>query len=238
MTRSSSSMKATIGPAASAKAPVAGIRRRPAPSPGPSGDSRRDARRQRRRNAPPYRPEELLSTTRPPTPRRGSVCRTTDRSAAKQRHGAVVRGDYKADTNHRTKITINPQKTVSLRKFENAKTTETCTEEYGHLLTLLALTLTSLAASAQSVQWDSKVEPVEGNQYRIVLEATIPAGYHMYDMGPYEGGPNATPSPLPRARGLHSKAASSSSRPPTATSTRCSRWRSAPSPARRSSPSA
>ena len=60
------------------------------------------------------------------------------------------------------------------------------------LLTLLALTLTSLAASAQSVQWDSKVEPVEGNQYRIVLEATIPAGYHMYDMGPYEGGPNAT----------------------------------------------
>ena len=78
------------------------------------------------------------------------------------------------------------------------------------LLTLLALTLTSLAASAQSVQWDSKVEPVEGNQYRIVLEATIPAGYHMYDMGPYEAGPMPPPSPLPRARGLHSKAASSS----------------------------
>ena len=60
------------------------------------------------------------------------------------------------------------------------------------LLPLLALMLTSLAASAQNVRWNSQVEPLEGNRYRIVLEAKIPAGYHMYDMGPYEGGPNAT----------------------------------------------
>ena len=60
------------------------------------------------------------------------------------------------------------------------------------LLPLLALMLTSLAVSAQNVRWNSQVEPLEGNRYRIVLEAKIPAGYHMYDMGPYEGGPNAT----------------------------------------------
>lgn len=36
------------------------------------------------------------------------------------------------------------------------------------------------------------MEHLEGDVYRIVLEASIPAPYHMYDMGPYEGGPNAT----------------------------------------------
>ena len=53
---------------------------------------------------------------------------------------------------------------------------------------LFALT----AATAQNVSWKSSVEHLEGDVYRIVLEASIPAPYHMYDMGPYEGGPNAT----------------------------------------------
>lgn len=48
------------------------------------------------------------------------------------------------------------------------------------------------AATAQSVNWKSSVEHLEGDAYRIILEASIPAPYHMYDMGPYEGGPNAT----------------------------------------------
>jgi len=48
------------------------------------------------------------------------------------------------------------------------------------------------AATAQNVSWKSSVEHLEGDVYRIVLEASIPAPYHMYDMGPYEGGPNAT----------------------------------------------
>ena len=59
------------------------------------------------------------------------------------------------------------------------------------LLTLTAL-LTAALAAAQSVTWKSSVEPLGGDAYRIVLEAAIPAGYHMYDMGPYEGGPTAT----------------------------------------------
>lgn len=66
---------------------------------------------------------------------------------------------------------------------------------YGRIRTLLLpllLLATTLTAAAQNVKWSSSTEHLEGDQYRIVLEATIPAGYHMYDMGPYEGGPNAT----------------------------------------------
>ena len=50
----------------------------------------------------------------------------------------------------------------------------------------------SVQAQSASVTWESSVEALEGDSYRIVLEASIPASYHMYDMGPYEGGPNAT----------------------------------------------
>ncbi len=59
------------------------------------------------------------------------------------------------------------------------------------LLTLSALLLAAVA-SAQSVTWKSSVEPLGGDAYRIVLEASVPAGFHMYDLGPYEGGPNPT----------------------------------------------
>ena len=47
--------------------------------------------------------------------------------------------------------------------------------------------------SAQQVAWSTSVEPLGGDTCRIVLEAAVPASYHLYDMGPYEaGGPNAT----------------------------------------------
>ena len=59
-------------------------------------------------------------------------------------------------------------------------------------LALCLTLLVSVTASAQQVSWKSKVEPIEGDTYRIVLEAVIPDGYHMYDMGPYTDGPNAT----------------------------------------------
>ena len=58
---------------------------------------------------------------------------------------------------------------------------------------LFAATLLFGSASAQQVVWKSSVEPLGDGSCRIVLEASVPAGYHMYDMGPYEnGGPNAT----------------------------------------------
>ena len=59
------------------------------------------------------------------------------------------------------------------------------------LLPVVAVVL-AVTAGAQNVAWKSTVEPLGDNAYRIVLEASIPQPYHMYDMGPYEGGPNAT----------------------------------------------
>ena len=71
------------------------------------------------------------------------------------------------------------------------------------LLTFLILLATSLTASAQSVKWSSTIEHVDGNNYRIVLEAAIPSGYHMYDLGPYtNGGPNATTITFTPGEGL------------------------------------
>ncbi len=61
------------------------------------------------------------------------------------------------------------------------------------LCAFFASTLSIPGLSAQQVAWSSSVEPTGDDTYRIVLEAAIPAPYHMYDMGPYEaGGPNAT----------------------------------------------
>lgn len=61
-----------------------------------------------------------------------------------------------------------------------------------NLMPLFAVMIAAMA-SAQGVTWQSSVEPLGENAYRIVLEATVPSGYHMYDLGPYEGGgPNPT----------------------------------------------
>ena len=60
------------------------------------------------------------------------------------------------------------------------------------LLPLFAALFAAASAAGQNVTWTGTAERLDDNAYRIVLEATIPAGYHMYDMGPYDGGPNAT----------------------------------------------
>lgn len=60
------------------------------------------------------------------------------------------------------------------------------------LLPLLALTLGVTTLHAQEVGWTGSVEPLSGAEYELRFEAAIPSGFHMYDMGPYEGGPNPT----------------------------------------------
>ncbi len=60
------------------------------------------------------------------------------------------------------------------------------------LLLPMAALFSAAVAQAQLVTWSSSVEPLGGENYRIVLEAAIPQSYHMYDMGPYQGGPNPT----------------------------------------------
>ena len=61
------------------------------------------------------------------------------------------------------------------------------------LLTLL-LAFLAPALSAQSVRWTARTEAGEDGNYEVKLEADIPTGYHMYDLGPYleKGGPNET----------------------------------------------
>lgn len=61
----------------------------------------------------------------------------------------------------------------------------------------LAVVLTSLSAMAQPqlfdpVSWSTSVEQVADGEYRIDFKASVAEGWHMYDLGPYEGGPLAT----------------------------------------------
>ena len=62
------------------------------------------------------------------------------------------------------------------------------------LLTLIAV-IASVAAMAQPtdpVKWSASVEDLGDDTYRLVFEAVPEMGWHLYDLGPYEGGPMAT----------------------------------------------
>lgn len=67
---------------------------------------------------------------------------------------------------------------------------------------LFAAVLFSGLATAQDVTWKSSTEHLGGNEYNVVLEATIPQSFHMYDMGPYEGGPTATEIKFAKTEGV------------------------------------
>ncbi len=55
----------------------------------------------------------------------------------------------------------------------------------------LLLTATSFAQN-NPVSWRYSINDLGEDMRQIVIEAKIEAGYHLYDMGPYSGGPNAT----------------------------------------------
>ncbi|MBQ8470400.1 MAG: thiol:disulfide interchange protein, partial [Alistipes sp.] len=58
---------------------------------------------------------------------------------------------------------------------------------------LLAVALFAMESlTAQDVRWTVKTDSVAGERYRLLFEAEIPMGYHMYDLGPYVGGPMPT----------------------------------------------
>ncbi len=62
------------------------------------------------------------------------------------------------------------------------------------ILTILALCLSAATAYGQEspVRWKGAVEDNGGGRYTLTMTADIAEGWHMYDLGPYEGGPNAT----------------------------------------------
>lgn len=62
------------------------------------------------------------------------------------------------------------------------------------MLTFVAF-LTSVTLFAQieePVKWKSRVSDLGNGVYELYMEAKIDSPWYMYDMGPYEGGPNAT----------------------------------------------
>ena len=61
----------------------------------------------------------------------------------------------------------------------------------------LAVALTSLVAVAQPqllepVTWSTSVEQIAEGEYRVDFKASVAVGWHLYDLGPYEGGPIST----------------------------------------------
>ena len=63
-------------------------------------------------------------------------------------------------------------------------------------LTLVAVVASAVVAAQpmmmQPVSWSTSVEQVGDGQYRIDFKASVEEGWHLYDLGPYEGGPLAT----------------------------------------------
>ena len=60
------------------------------------------------------------------------------------------------------------------------------------VLIIIALFVCSSAAFAQNLKWSAQPRKVAKGVYEIVVAADIPAGYHLYDFGPYEDGPMPT----------------------------------------------
>ena len=63
-------------------------------------------------------------------------------------------------------------------------------------MTLVAVVASAVVAAQpmmmQPVSWSTSVEQVGDGQYRIDFKASVEEGWHLYDLGPYEGGPLAT----------------------------------------------
>ncbi len=57
---------------------------------------------------------------------------------------------------------------------------------------VLAAVGTIVPAAAQQVKWSAEAEQQADGAYRVVVTADVERGWHMYDLGPYESGPNPT----------------------------------------------
>ena len=68
----------------------------------------------------------------------------------------------------------------------------------------IVLALTSLSLSAQPIDpvaWKTSVKQDAEGVYAITFSVSVDKGWHIYDLGPYEGGPMATTFILPFAIG-------------------------------------
>ncbi len=61
-----------------------------------------------------------------------------------------------------------------------------------NILFALFVLLAATGMAQEEVKWKSSVEPKGDGRYTLVISARIAEGWHLYDFGPYEGGPNPT----------------------------------------------
>ncbi len=65
------------------------------------------------------------------------------------------------------------------------------------------LTLMAVTGTAQNeIKWSSSVEKKGDGKYTLVINAKIANGWHLYDFGPYDGGPNPTVIKFEPAEGV------------------------------------
>lgn len=69
---------------------------------------------------------------------------------------------------------------------------------------IIALCATAAAVCAQGshIEWSQSVRPAGDGKYTLIATAKIDDGWHLYDLGPYEGGPNATTIEFAEAEGV------------------------------------
>lgn len=65
-------------------------------------------------------------------------------------------------------------------------------KKIGLFLLVVLASVGMLRAQENPVHWNTSIEKGSNGIYTIRFTARIEAPWHMYDMGPYEGGPNAT----------------------------------------------
>ena len=65
-------------------------------------------------------------------------------------------------------------------------------KKIGLFLLVVLASVWTLSAQENPVHWNTSVEKGSNGLYTIRFTARIEVPWHMYDMGPYEGGPNAT----------------------------------------------
>ena len=63
-----------------------------------------------------------------------------------------------------------------------------------NILIIIAICIAASVSAAQvsHVRWSQSVKSDDNGKYTLTATATIDDGWHLYDLGPYEGGPNAT----------------------------------------------
>lgn len=75
------------------------------------------------------------------------------------------------------------------------------------ILTIALLCIGVLGAAAQPnpVSWSTSTEKISVDKFRITFKARIDGLWHMYDLGPYEGGPNATSITFEMPKGVRAE---------------------------------